>query len=238
MARDLALLDRARLTGECTFSIYSWSRPTLSFGRNQTVRGHYSRELVAAAGMDVVRRPTGGRSILHNREATYSAAAPDSFAPSLREGYEKINAIVIEGLRALGANAVAATNERAARPGPAACFSAPSAGELIAGGRKIVGSAQWRDDGAFLQHGSILIEDDQHDIAKVMIDPDPAHLEVATLGEIMGRTPSVSEIAEHMFSAIRNMMDPGARFLERESFRSSTDAYLGQFTNPEWTWRR
>src|SRR6266567_6132081 len=92
MARDTALQARAARTGESVFSIYSWSRPTLSFGRNQPASGLYDREKIRDAGIDVVRRPTGGRAILHHREVTYSVTAPIG-AASLRETYTRINHI-------------------------------------------------------------------------------------------------------------------------------------------------
>ncbi|HKC80977.1 MAG TPA: hypothetical protein VKB91_07250, partial [Gemmatimonadaceae bacterium] len=66
MARDTALQARAAQTGETVFSIYSWARPTLSFGRHQPAAGLYDIEKIRAAKVDVVRRPTGGRAILHD----------------------------------------------------------------------------------------------------------------------------------------------------------------------------
>src|SRR5207237_2025135 len=80
MARDTALQTRAARTGETVFSIYSWSRPTLSLGRNQPATGFYDARKIRAAGIDVVRRPTGGRAILHDNEVTYSVTAQVSNA--------------------------------------------------------------------------------------------------------------------------------------------------------------
>src|SRR4051794_837993 len=76
MARDSALQLRAASTSETVFSIYSWDRPTLSFGRHQPAAGLYDVERLRAATVDIVRRPTGGRAILHHREVTYSVTAP------------------------------------------------------------------------------------------------------------------------------------------------------------------
>jgi lipoyl(octanoyl) transferase len=82
---------------------------------------------------------------------------------SLRESYRAINRLLLEALRTLGVDAREAQGSRRAPiPGLAPCFEAPVAGEVVAGGRKLVGSAQVRDGDAFLQHGSILIDDDQH----------------------------------------------------------------------------
>ena len=162
MARDTALQARAARTGETVFSIYSWSRPTLSFGRNQPAIGLYDLGKVRSAGLDVVRRPTGGRAILHHREVTYSVTAPLEDAAPLRETYSRINRILQSGLSRLGVTVVPATSsERAAVPSVRPCFETPAEGELVAQGGKLVGSAQYRDGGALLQHGSILVNDDQ-----------------------------------------------------------------------------
>src|SRR5712671_4007820 len=162
MARDTALQARAARTGETVFSIYSWCRPTLSFGRNQPASGRYDLDKIRAAGIDLVRRPTGGRAILHDREVTYSVTAPLVDAAPLRETYSRINRILQIGLSRLGVLVeTAATSERALPPSVRPCFETPGEGELVARGAKLVGSAQWRDDSALLQHGSILVDDDQ-----------------------------------------------------------------------------
>src|SRR5687767_6811745 len=85
MATDEALLERARTSGECVMRLYEWARPTLSLGRNQAARGHYDLDRARALGVDFVRRPTGGRAVLHHRELTYSVTGPASQLGSLRE---------------------------------------------------------------------------------------------------------------------------------------------------------
>src|SRR3954466_12069034 len=76
MALDEALMARAIETGEWVLRVYSWATPTLSLGRNQTARGRYDLGRIRERGLGVVRRPTGGRAILHDREITYSVTAP------------------------------------------------------------------------------------------------------------------------------------------------------------------
>src|SRR5215207_3150452 len=76
MALDEALMARARRTGETVLRVYGWSRPTLSLGRNQRAAGLFDERALAERGVGVVRRPTGGRSLLHHREVTYSVTAP------------------------------------------------------------------------------------------------------------------------------------------------------------------
>src|SRR4051812_48910645 len=162
MARDTALQARAAKTSETVFSIYSWDRPTLSFGRHQPATGLYDVERIRTAGVGVVRRPTGGRAILHHHEVTYSVSAPLAGAPPLRETYERINEILIAGLSRLGVSVgTAAPAARAPIPSVRPCFETPGEGELVSAGGKLVGSAQWRDEHSLLQHGSILVVDDQ-----------------------------------------------------------------------------
>lgn len=241
MARDVGLMRRARETGESVFSIYGWTRPTLSFGRNQTAVGRYNLERMRSLGIDTVRRPTGGRALLHNREVTYSVTAPAVPGLALRESYERINAILLAALARLGVGAsVAEPEARTPQPGDLPCFAAPSRGELISDGRKLVGSAQWREGGALLQHGSILIEDDQSLIPCVTLSEDAAATvpPPATLSRALGRTPSVEEVANALVDAVRDIEDPDARALDESEARGYTRAELPHFENELWTWRR
>jgi lipoate-protein ligase A len=239
MAVDVALMARARATGEAVFRIYTWSVPTLSFGRNQTARGCYDLDRIQALGIGTVRRPTGGRAILHQREVTYSVTAPANDDVGLRQSYVRINQILLTGLRTLGVPAeVAAPHERAERPTAAPCFAAPSAGEMTADGRKLVGSAQWREDAALLQHGSILIDDDQTTLGSLMLTPPPSLPAPGTLGEVLGRVPTADEVAQCMFSAVRAIEDPSATALDPTQVVASGAKNVDDFLVDEWTWRR
>jgi lipoyl(octanoyl) transferase len=242
MARDVALKARAAKTSETVFSIYSWDRPTLSFGRNQTAAGLYDRERICRAGIDVVRRPTGGRAILHHREVTYSVTAPLDDKVSLRETYTRINHILLEGLARLGVGAeVAPRGERADAPGIRPCFETPSEGELAAGGKKLVGSAQWRDSGALLQHGSILVDDDQSSLPSYMadaVDRTSTLTPPATLRSLLGQVPAPSEVADAMFEAVRSLEDPEACELGEDEIRADALLNAPHFLDEEWTWRR
>src|SRR5574338_791147 len=97
MALDEARMERARSSRETVFRVYSWTQPTLSFGRNQTARGAYSPERADERGVAVVRRLTGGRALLHHREVTYSVTAPLVLGASLRESYGRINRLLVDG---------------------------------------------------------------------------------------------------------------------------------------------
>ena len=240
MARDTGLMDRARDTGESVFSVYAWERPTLSLGRNQAAKGKYDLNLIQSRGMDVVRRPTGGRALLHHREVTYSVTAPIGKAGSLTDSYARINAIILDGLLSLGVNAMEAERPgRSRAPGDVPCFAEPAKGELTTDGRKLVGSAQVRENGALLQHGSILIEDDQALIAAVLLSPPSRDAAAAaTLARALGRTPSTEEVARALFAAVKKLEDSAANTIDEFEMQAATAHHLGRYTNERWTWRR
>jgi len=242
MARDSALQARAARTGETVFSIYTWSHATLSLGRNQIARGRYDLDKLRAAGIDVVRRPTGGRAILHHREVTYSVTAPVEERRSLHDTYGRINDLLRAGLGALGVLAQPAiATGQAPMPGMRPCFDVPSEGELVADGSKLVGSAQWRENGALLQHGSILVDDDQSSLPVYTRAGESATSRIgapATLRALLGRSPKAEEVAEAMFEAVRNLEDPEATELREEDVRSEALGRVPHFLDEEWTWRR
>jgi lipoate-protein ligase A len=243
MARDSALQARAARTGETVFSVYSWTRPTLSFGRHQPASGLYDIEKIRSANVDVVRRPTGGRAILHDHEVTYSVTAPLKDASPLRETYSRINRILLDGFRRLGAGVeLASPRDRAAVPSTRPCFETPGEGELVAQGSKLVGSAQWRDQGALLQHGSILVEDDQSALPSFAAARAVAASESisppATLRALLGRSPEVAEVASAMFDAVRSLEDGDATELTEGEIRGETMSNIPHFLDEAWTWRR
>ena len=240
MALDEALMGRARTTGECVLRIYQWAIPTLSFGRNQTALGRYDPARIARRGIALVRRPTGGRTILHHREVTYSVTATVDALGPLRESYARINRLLVYGLFRLGVDArVEAGSGRAPRPTEAPCFDQPVAGELSVGGRKLAGSAQWRDGGAILQHGSILVADDQTSVVELLVGEAAPPPPPATLSEAMGRTPAADEVADAMFDAVREIEDADARPLELDAALSGmVHTMRSRYVDDAWTWRR
>jgi lipoate-protein ligase A len=244
MALDEALMARARRSGESVLRVYGWARPTLSLGRNQRAAGQYDAGALTAQGIGVVRRPTGGRAILHQREITYSVTAPILADEGLGAAYGRINALLMNALDALGVPAApAASRGRALAPSATPCFSEPAAGELVTaggdGGRKLVGSAQWREDGALLQHGSILVHDDQERLPALMLEPTAAVPAPATLAESLGRSPTTREVAEALFDAVRQLADERAEALPSDAQLDRDAARLAvRYRDPAWTWRR
>ena len=240
MARDHALMERAAMSGEWTLRVYSWHTPTISLGRNQTARGLYALDRVRGHGLEVVRRPTGGRAILHDREITYSVTAPTDGAGDLRASYNRINRLLVHALRGIGVDAqIASPDRRASSPGLAPCFDEPAAGELTVHGRKLAGSAQWRSDGALLQHGSILVGNDQSVLNSLTLGTQPPIPTPATLTQALGRPPSFGEIAAALTDAVFQLEDPDAEPLAAdEAFRARTSVLVVRYMDVSWTWRR
>jgi lipoate-protein ligase A len=240
MALDEALMDRARQSGEWVLRVYSWKTPTISLGRNQSARDRYDLDRVRRLGLDVVRRPTGGRAILHDREITYSVTAPVHDAGDLRESYDRINVLLLAALHRLGVEAsVAAPARRAAAPGVAPCFDEPAAGELTLAGRKLAGSAQWRSDDALLQHGSILIADDQTLLATLALDGPSNIPSPATLADALGVAPEFSHVAAALADAVRDLEDADARELTMDDeLRARAATLVVRYLDDAWTWRR
>jgi lipoate-protein ligase A len=236
MALDSGLMDRARQTGETVLRVYRWTRPTLSFGRHETIAGHFDRARLVAAGIDAVRRPTGGRVLLHDREVTYSVTAPIADDESLRTSYARINALLISALRALGARVEPAAKSLARRPGGAPCFAEPAAGELVFDGRKLVGSAQVRDRGALLQHGSILLGDDQARILVLASAPLAPPAPAATLCEAAGIDIGYAEVRDALFAAAAAAA-PGASPIDPADASRFAETHRAHYASIEWTWR-
>lgn len=244
MAVDVALMARARRTDESIFRVYAWDRPTLSFGRHEAACAHYDVAAIREAGVATVRRPTGGRALLHHREVTYSITAPMDAGVPLGASVRRFNQMLLRALRQLGVPAVEASETHEMRPEGAACFALPSAGELSLAGRKLVGSAQVRQDGALLQHGSILLDDDQGRIAGFTIGAYVSAAPAASLRTELGAAASYETVRDALFAVIgaeAGALSPEALVIPPESALSDADALddaLAQFRDPAWTWRR
>jgi lipoyl(octanoyl) transferase len=163
MAIDEAIL-RAHREGRVppTVRFYGWNPPTLSIGYFQRVEKEVDLERLRERGLGFVRRMTGGRAVLHDRELTYSVVVSEEhplMPPTVSESYRVISQGLLEGYRLLGLQADLSPPEQGKKEvSSAACFDSPSDYELVIEGRKAAGSAQTRQNGVILQHGSILVD--------------------------------------------------------------------------------
>lgn len=163
MALDEALLETVS-KGESLpiLRFYGWNPPAISLGYFQKIENSIDSEFCKANGIDIVRRITGGRTVLHNHELTYSIIIPESsefVKGSITEAYKKISIGLLEGLKLCNINAEFSPGI-AHQSSTSACFEASSKYEIVIDGKKLVGSAQTRKKGVVLQHGSIMISFD------------------------------------------------------------------------------
>lgn len=243
-ARDEAMLARARSTGREWIRIYTWDGPVVSFGRHERAAARFSAERMQAAGIGATRRLTGGRALLHHHELTYAISGPAADGDSLRGAYARVGELLAAALRHLGIAAETATR-RSAPPAPsdnAVCFASPAPGELIVDGRKLVASAQSREGGAYLQHGSILIENDQPILATLLLnDARLAAIEPpATLRDLLQRVPTPGELADAISAAATSCWSVVPERVSPDDFASTNDVnrLMTRYLDPNWTWRR
>ncbi|WP_078545797.1 lipoate--protein ligase family protein [Litchfieldia alkalitelluris] len=171
MALDEALLEwHSKGVIPPTIRFYGWNPATLSIGYFQKVEKEIDLEAVKRYGLGFVRRPTGGRGVLHDKELTYSVIVSEDhpeMPQTVTEAYRVISEGILEGFKKLGLDAYFAVpktdeeREGLKNPRSAVCFDAPSWYELVVEGRKVAGSAQTRQKGVILQHGSILLDIDE-----------------------------------------------------------------------------
>ncbi len=153
MAYDLALLSNVRDTPILRF--YEWDPPALSIGRFQSTKD-VNFSYLKDHDFDVVRRPSGGRAVLHYDELTYSIVLPESMASkSVMETYLFISQAIVEGLKSVGLRCEISQDKKENYLRFSACFAVSSIYEIVVNGKKLVGSAQVRKNGKILQHGSI-----------------------------------------------------------------------------------
>ena len=228
MALDQALFEEADASGAVFLRLYRWNPPCLSFGRNEPALARYDREAIAARGIAVVRRPTGGRAVWHEHEVTYAVAAPVGPFGSLTESYCDIHARLARALSALGVDARLAPAGPSAPLGAGACFAASAGGEVLVGDRKVVGSAQVRHGTAFLQHGSILLDGSQ-DVVRA-VSHQPSAVTETTLAKELGRPVTFDEVAD----AIVASWDEPMSTAPYRPLPSPT----ARFSDPSWIWRR
>jgi lipoate-protein ligase A len=237
MSLDMALLDMAEGCGESWFRLYQWEPHCLSFGRHEPASRTYDIDRIRSLGLDAVRRPTGGRAVWHAREVTYAVAAPWQIFGSLRAAYLEIHRLLSEALGTVGIATSLAPRVQTAPLDSGGCFSQPVGGEVLANGRKMVGSAQLRRGSAFLQHGSILLEGDQRLVASLARHPSAGdHLpDVSTLSSPMPPEEVAHRIAE---CAASQWAGPWERVSDPALLLQAAATYGPQFQSSTWTWAR
>lgn len=251
MALDEALLESIGLNdGLPVLRLYSWEPGCVSLGYAQPI-SDINASKREAFGWDIVRRPTGGRAVLHIDELTYSVIAPKNeprVHGSIIESYRVLSQALLNALKIIGLNAEADkeyTLPEGSQKNAPVCFEVPSNYEITAAGKKLIGSAQARKHRAVLQHGSLPLFGDITRILDVM---DFASIEqaqraktkllnhAATVESVLGRQISFDQTAaayQTAFAETLNINFQSAQPTQEELSRAY-ELEKEKYKNPEW----
>jgi lipoyl(octanoyl) transferase len=258
MAVDEAILDAVRRAeAPPTLRLYAWEPPCFSLGYAQSVKD-VDRAALAERGWDLVRRPTGGRAILHTDELTYSVIGPpedERLAGSVLESYRCLSSALLQALHLLGIPAEAHEKSLldgnsptlAERENPI-CFEVPSNYEITVDGKKLIGSAQARRRDGVLQHGSLPLYGDLRRIADVLVFPTQEEraqagqrllMRAATVEYILGALVSWERAAKSFILAFQESLnlhlEPGS--LSAVELTRADALVVEKYAHPKWTER-
>jgi lipoate-protein ligase A len=230
-----------------TLRFYAWRRPTVSLGYLQTVDAEPLVGRCRRYDVPIVRRPTGGRAVLHDAELTYSVAVPQEGGwgqLSVSESYARFGAALLAGLAGFGiAASLGEPDGTAARTGArgVACFSQRRLPAIVVQGRKLIGSAQRRWEGVVLQQGSILLRFDADLHARLFVDwpREEASRSIVGLSSLLGNVES--ERLQHGLAtgweqALGVCLEAGE--LSRDERETASRLREVRYGSPEWTCRR
>jgi lipoate-protein ligase A len=252
MAVDESILEHVRRgDSRPTLRLYAWEPACLSLGSAQPFADVDVRRL-KDHGWEVVRRPTGGRAILHTDELTYSVTAPQTeelVAGSLLESYNRLAEALLQGAHLLGLQAEMQDGGTGRHAGQnPVCFEVPSAHEITSGGKKLIGSAQARRQDGVLQHGSLPLWGDLQRITEALVFPDE-HARAEAGRRLLRRATSVEAVLHKRVewgeaaSAVRRGFEEalGIDFQDGSlsaSERERAQTLVGEkYGNPAWTER-
>ena len=230
-----------------TVRFYAWRPPTVSLGCLQRADGAIAAAACRRLGVAVVRRPTGGRAVLHDRELTYSLCLPldDVWGRlTVAESFRLASQGLLVGLRRLGVPAVLAEGNGDPRTsgGTEACFQLRRLPAILAGGRKLLGSAQRRWHAVLLQHGSLLVDVDleMHQSVFPTWTRGGAENGVTGLTAILSQVPPRSALESALLGGWHEVLGvvwQPAELTVRE--REEAERLVGmRYGDPAWTWRR
>lgn len=256
MAMDELLMDKVR-DGEITAALrfYEWQIPTLSLGYFQKIHKEIDLDKVNDYGYQIVRRQTGGRGVLHDKELTYSVVLPESYEDmpgTVTESYRVLSNGLLEGFRALGLSAeFSIPKDKAERQNltkirSSVCFDTPSWYELVVEGRKIAGSAQMRKNGVIMQHGSILLDvdiDHLFDMFKYSNERLKHKLKSAfkekavAINDISDQQFTVQDLYPAFHTGFKNGLNIETEIYElTDEDNRNLDVLINKYQSKEWTY--
>lgn len=257
MAYDEAMMAHARASGDTLLRFYGWDPACLSLGRNQAAPAGWRARDDLEIGTHVVRRPTGGRSVYHGPEVTYAIAAPDRAWGGPRALYARVHRSLADGLTRLGVrldgSEATLVDAPDLSPTAAACFRDPAPGELTVAGKKLVGSAQWRSSGALIQHGSILLQNEQARsdlrdpvaaaalIGGTSAGPSVAEPDATSLSEVLDSSPPLETVLESLRQGFLSTWDEtvvlGADDCRISDLKRTLECHVATYRDPDRFWR-
>jgi lipoyl(octanoyl) transferase len=244
MAVDEYLFRSVQESTRTFLRFYRWDRPTLSLGNSQKLENVLDWDACQKHGIDVVRRITGGKLVLHHRELTYCICSSDIdiFTDTLGGSYRMISEALVLGLRKMGIDAAlaAATPSHYARS-HSLCFSAPAQNEIEVDGKKLIGSAQKRKGDCFLQHGSIPTEEDESLLQEVSyFDKQKESIQMTSLQTLLKHEitfkEAVNGLSQGFCEYFRIKLNP--RSLSGKEKAAIENIRQEKYGNSEWTINR
>ena len=249
MAIDAAILKAVESEAVLpTLRLYAWFPPCLSLGYSQPF-SDIDLNRLNSRGWDVVRRPTGGRAILHTDELTYAVIGPKTdprLAGGLMDSYRQISTALYQALTSLNLPAEIHAGKNPLAHEQPVCFENPSDFEITVNGKKIIGSAQARKESAILQHGSLPLKGDLTRITEVLVYSSNAERiyagellleKAANVSSVLGQEVSWETAAQAIQEAFRETLNLDLveeELTPREMDTANTLA-LNQFGSLDWT---
>lgn len=250
MALDEAILEAVRKhQAPPTLRFYAWNPPCLSLGYAQSVKDA-DAAAIEREGWDLIRRPTGGKAILHTDEITYSISAPTDhpiFVNGILASYERISMALIAGLEGMGIKPELHATDRPSNDNPV-CFQNPGPYEITVSGKKLVGSAQVRRAGGVLQHGSLPLQGDlgriclalryatEHDRKRAMRE---VSRQAITIERVLGKPCTWEEAVQYLTAGFEEAFR--LSFSRQEPSQTEISRSLAildeRYSRPDWTQR-
>ncbi|MFC1921907.1 biotin/lipoate A/B protein ligase family protein [Chloroflexota bacterium] len=254
MAVDEAILEFAA-RGEVppTLRLYAWEPPCISLGYAQPIKD-VDLDRLQEFSWEIVRRPTGGRAILHTDELTYSVCGPNSdprLVGGVLESYQHLSFALLEALSLMGITADPVSNsasQQTLHGDNPVCFEVPSNYEITVNSMKLIGSAQARRKSGVLQHGSLPLSGDLTRILKVLDFPDENRRQQAarrllvhgtTVEDVLGFRGDWWLACQAFQIAFNKTLNLNLQYggLSPSEGRRAMELYREKYNNPEWTER-
>jgi len=220
---------------------YQWERPTASLGYTQNTAKVVDLEFCRRNGIDVVRRITGGKLVLHHREITYAVVSSDAdtFSGTLAGSYKLISRALMRGLELMGLSPTSADKAplfyaKSDLP----CFSHPAQDEIEISGKKLIGSAQKRVGTGFLQHGSVPLGHDERLLKSVsLLREDAAEIRMTSLSEALGRPVEFGWAVERIVAGFKEYfhIDLEPLVLSSRDIENVQAIEKDKYNSEEWT---